>query len=45
MATGNAVRGIAVGDSGVMADLNGDGGRVAGDGGEGGYEFLTIVKP
>jgi NADPH:quinone reductase-like Zn-dependent oxidoreductase len=50
VATGSAVHGIAVGDSVVaMADLNGDGGWVAGDGGEGGYalarEFLTVPKP
>jgi NADPH:quinone reductase-like Zn-dependent oxidoreductase len=50
VAIGSAVRGIAVGDSVVaMADLNGDGGWVAGDGSEGGYalarEFLTVPKP
>src|SRR6201997_5869647 len=50
VATGSAVRGVAVGDAGVaMADLNGDGGWVAGDSGEGGYalarEFLTVPKP
>jgi NADPH:quinone reductase-like Zn-dependent oxidoreductase len=50
VAIGSAVRGIAVGDSVVaMADLNGDGGWVAGGGGEGGYalarEFLTVPKP
>jgi NADPH:quinone reductase-like Zn-dependent oxidoreductase len=50
VATGSAVREIAVGDSVVaMADLNGDGGWVAGDEGEGGYalarEFLTVRKP
>jgi NADPH:quinone reductase-like Zn-dependent oxidoreductase len=50
VATGSAVRGIAVGDSVVaMADLNGDGGWVAGGGSEGGYalarEFLTVPKP
>jgi NADPH:quinone reductase-like Zn-dependent oxidoreductase len=44
------VRGVAVGDAVVaMADLNGDGGWVAGGGGEGGYalarEFLTVPKP
>src|SRR5246127_5352278 len=49
VAIGSAVRGIAVGDSVVaMADLNGDGGWVAGAG-EGGYalarEFLTVPKP
>jgi NADPH:quinone reductase-like Zn-dependent oxidoreductase len=49
VAIGSAVRGIAVGDSVVaMADLNGDGGWVAGGGGEGGYalarEFLTVPK-
>jgi len=47
---GSAVRGIAVGDSVVaMADLNGDGGWVAGNAGEGSYalarEFLTVSKP
>jgi NADPH:quinone reductase-like Zn-dependent oxidoreductase len=50
VAIGSDVRGIAVGDSVVaMADLNGDGGWVAGGGGEGGYalarEFLTVPKP
>jgi NADPH:quinone reductase-like Zn-dependent oxidoreductase len=50
VATGNAVRGVAVGDAAVaMADLNGDGGWVAGDDGEGSYalarEFLTVPKP
>jgi NADPH:quinone reductase-like Zn-dependent oxidoreductase len=51
VAIGSAVRGISVGDSvAAMADLNGDGGWVAGgDGGEGGYalarEFLTVRKP
>ena len=50
VAIGSAVRGIAVGDNVVaMADLNGDGGWVAGGGGEGGYalarEFLTVPKP
>src|SRR6266851_9499874 len=50
VAIGSAVRGIAVGDSVVaMADLNGDGGWVAGGGSEGGYalarEFLTVPKP
>jgi NADPH:quinone reductase-like Zn-dependent oxidoreductase len=44
------VRGVAVGDAVVaMADLNGDGGWVAGGGGEGSYalarEFLTVHKP
>jgi NADPH:quinone reductase-like Zn-dependent oxidoreductase len=50
VAKGSAVRGVAVGDAVVaMADLNGDGGWVAGDGGEGSYalarEFLTVPKP
>jgi NADPH:quinone reductase-like Zn-dependent oxidoreductase len=50
VAIGSAVRGIAIGDSVVaMADLNGDGGWVAGGGGAGGYararEFLTVPKP
>ena len=50
VAIGSDVRGIAVGDSVVaMADLNGDGGWVAGGGSEGGYalarEFLTVPKP
>ena len=50
VAKGSAVRGVAVGDAVVaMADLNGDGGWVAGDGGEAGYalarEFLTVSKP
>ena len=50
VATGSAVRGVAVGDAVVaMADLNGNGGWVAGGGGEGGYalarEFLTVPKP
>ena len=50
VATGSAVRGVAVGDAVVaMADLNGDGGWVAGGGGEDGYalarEFLTVPKP
>src|ERR1700746_47576 len=50
VAKGSAVRGVAVGDAVVaMADLNGDGGWVAGGGGEGGYalarEFLTASKP
>jgi NADPH:quinone reductase-like Zn-dependent oxidoreductase len=49
VATGSAVRGVAVGDAVVaMADLNGDGGWVAG-GGEDGYalarEFLAVPKP
>lgn len=49
MATGTAVRGITVGDRVVaMADLNGDGGWVAGRG-ESSYalarEFLTVPKP
>jgi NADPH:quinone reductase-like Zn-dependent oxidoreductase len=50
VAIGSAVHDIAVGDSVVaMADLNGDGGWVAGGGDEGGYalarEFLTVRKP
>jgi NADPH:quinone reductase-like Zn-dependent oxidoreductase len=50
VAKGSAVRGAAVGDAVVaMADLNGDGGWVAGGGREGGYavarEFLTVPKP
>jgi NADPH:quinone reductase-like Zn-dependent oxidoreductase len=50
VAKGSAVRGVAVGDAVVaMADLNGDGGWVAGSGGEDGYalarEFLTVPKP
>ena len=50
VAKGSAVRGVAVGDAVVaMADLNGDGGWVAGDGGKGSYalarEFLTVPKP
>src|SRR6185437_3460360 len=50
VAIGNAVHGVAVGDAVVaMADLNGDGGWVAGGGGEGSYalarEFLTVPKP
>jgi NADPH:quinone reductase-like Zn-dependent oxidoreductase len=50
VATGNAVREVAVGDAVVaMADLNGDGGWVAGGGGERGYalarQFLTVLKP
>jgi NADPH:quinone reductase-like Zn-dependent oxidoreductase len=50
VAKGSAVRGVAVGDAVVaMADLNGDGGWVAGGGGEGGYalarELLTVPKP
>ena len=50
VAKGSAVRGVAVGDAVVaMADLNGDGGWVAGGGGEDGYalarEFLTVPKP
>ncbi len=50
VATGKEVRGIAVGDAvAAMADLNGDGGWVAGGGGEGSYalarEFLTVPKP
>jgi NADPH:quinone reductase-like Zn-dependent oxidoreductase len=49
VAIGGAVRGIAIGDSVVaMADLNGDGGWVAGGEGESGYalarEFLTVPK-
>jgi NADPH:quinone reductase-like Zn-dependent oxidoreductase len=50
VATGNAVRGVAVGDAVVaMADLNGDGGWVAGGNGQNSYalarEFLTVPKP
>jgi NADPH:quinone reductase-like Zn-dependent oxidoreductase len=50
VAIGSAVDGIAVGDSVVaMADLNGNGGWVAGSGSEGSYalarEFLTVPKP
>jgi NADPH:quinone reductase-like Zn-dependent oxidoreductase len=50
VAVGSAVSGIVVGDSVVaMADLNGDGGWVAGGVGEGGYavarQFLTVRKP
>jgi NADPH:quinone reductase-like Zn-dependent oxidoreductase len=50
VATGSAVRGVAVGDAVMaMADLNGDGGWDAGSSGEGSYalarEFLTIHKP
>ena len=50
VATGSAVRGVAVGDAVVaMADLNGDGGWVAGANGDSGYalarEFLTVSKP
>jgi NADPH:quinone reductase-like Zn-dependent oxidoreductase len=50
VAAGKAVRGVAVGDAVVaMSDLNGDGGWVAGGGGEGSYalarEFLTVPKP
>jgi NADPH:quinone reductase-like Zn-dependent oxidoreductase len=49
-ATGSAVRSVAVGDAVVaMADLNGDGGWVAGSSGEASYalasEFLTVPKP
>jgi NADPH:quinone reductase-like Zn-dependent oxidoreductase len=49
VAIGSDVRGVAVGDSVVaMADLNGDGGWVAGEG-EGAFalarEFLTVPKP
>jgi NADPH:quinone reductase-like Zn-dependent oxidoreductase len=49
VATGSAVRDVAVGDAVVaMADLTGDGGWVAGGVGEGGYalarEFLTVRK-
>src|SRR6201987_2898606 len=48
VAIGGAVRGVSIGDSVVaMADLNGDGGWIAG--GKGGYalarEFLTVPKP
>src|SRR5258707_2001913 len=47
VATGSAVRGVAVGDAVVaMADLNGDGGWAAWAGGEGGHalapEFLAV---
>ena len=50
VATGSAVRGVAVGDAVVaMADLNSDGGWVAGRSGQGSYalarEFLTVDKP
>jgi NADPH:quinone reductase-like Zn-dependent oxidoreductase len=50
VAKGSAVGGVAVGDPVVaMADLNGNGGWIAGDDGEGGYalarEFLTVPKP
>jgi NADPH:quinone reductase-like Zn-dependent oxidoreductase len=50
VATGSAVRDVAVGDAVVaMADLTGDGGWVAGGVGEGAYalarEFLTVRKP
>jgi NADPH:quinone reductase-like Zn-dependent oxidoreductase len=46
VATGSAVRGVAVGDAVVaMADLNGDGGWVAGGGGEGGYALARGVGP
>jgi len=50
VATGSAVRGVAVGDAVVaMADLNGNGGWVAGSSGEASYalsrEFLTVPKP
>lgn len=50
VAIGSDVRGVAVGDSVVaMADLNGDGGWVAGGEDESGYalarEFLTVPKP
>ena len=49
-ATGSAVRDVAVGDAVVaMADLNSDGGWVAGGSGEASYalasEFLTVPKP
>jgi NADPH:quinone reductase-like Zn-dependent oxidoreductase len=49
-ATGSAVRDVAVGDAVVaMADLNSDGGWVAGGSGEASYalarEFLTVSKP
>ena len=49
-ATGSAVRDVAVGDAVVaMADLNGDGGWGAGNGGEPSYalarQFLTVPKP
>src|SRR5258708_1598697 len=50
VAKGSAVRGVAVGDAVVaMADLNGDGGWVAGGGGEGSYalarESLPVPNP
>jgi NADPH:quinone reductase-like Zn-dependent oxidoreductase len=50
VATGSAVRDVAVGDAVVaMADLNGNGGWAVTGGGEGGYalarEFLTVRKP
>jgi NADPH:quinone reductase-like Zn-dependent oxidoreductase len=52
VAVGQGVSVVAVGDTvAAMADLNGDGGRVAmgGSGGEGGYavarQFLTARKP
>jgi NADPH:quinone reductase-like Zn-dependent oxidoreductase len=50
VATGTAVRGLAVGDAVVaMADLSGNGGWVAGSSGETSYalarEFLTVPKP
>src|SRR5271156_923980 len=50
VAKGSAVRCVEVGDAVVaMADLNGDGGWVSGDGGESGYalarEFLSVPKP
>jgi NADPH:quinone reductase-like Zn-dependent oxidoreductase len=50
VATGTAVREVAVGDAVVaMADLNGNGGWVAGSSGETSYalsgEFLTVPKP
>ena len=52
VAEGHGVSGVAIGDPvAAMADLNGDGGWVAGggSGGEGGYavarEFLTVRKP
>src|ERR1700741_3055439 len=49
-ATGSSVRDVAVGDAVVaMADLNSDGGWVAGGSGEASYalasEFLTVPKP
>jgi NADPH:quinone reductase-like Zn-dependent oxidoreductase len=50
VATGSAVRGVAVGDAvAAMGDLNGNGGWVVGSSGETSYalasEFLTAPKP